>query len=408
MRYPLVVSALLACCVANLLCAQALFLRGDANDDGKSDLSDAICTLTALFQAEPGRPCSHPICLDSLDVNDDGHADISDPISLLNYLFLGADPPPEPFLLGCGKDPTDADGLGCNNSLSCATEPTFTLVTPPSTKLYTIWSEEFNTTGSMHRVLSILHLKPGTLRVRSVGDTKALRWIESLDFGPDLVPAEPLGDGIFHYNPALEYSHEYTQAFRTPLGDWTFVLRSNARGWTSMTTDCAFFDGQDAFNRHPAVWAEIDLAGGQQIIQYSCFLEGTWMLARNSPVRFTLDDATKIEVHIDETYFFRGTAGETSNQRIVKAVVEIQGQRLEITAYDRLIYAARHHNAAQEYRLLFAASVGGVHGVDIITCPDGEPGCGIVFGLSGSRAFYLNAALERAQAVKVIEAQAGG
>ena len=43
------------------------FLRGDANTDGEIDISDAIKTLSALFQGGPGL-----VCLDAADSNDDG------------------------------------------------------------------------------------------------------------------------------------------------------------------------------------------------------------------------------------------------------------------------------------------------------------------------------------------------
>ena len=59
-----------------------VFRRGEVNDDGNQDLTDAIVILTHLFLG--GREI---LCLDSADVNDDGRVDIADPIRLLNYLF---------------------------------------------------------------------------------------------------------------------------------------------------------------------------------------------------------------------------------------------------------------------------------------------------------------------------------
>ncbi len=86
------------------------FVRGDANDDGKVDISDAIFTLGCLFQ---GTRC--PECPDAADIQDDGALDISDPIALLNYLFLEGPRPSAPFP-DCGLDPT-LDALG---PCSCA------------------------------------------------------------------------------------------------------------------------------------------------------------------------------------------------------------------------------------------------------------------------------------------------
>ncbi|MBN1441522.1 MAG: hypothetical protein JXA90_02385, partial [Planctomycetes bacterium] len=84
------------------------FIRGDANDDGAADISDAIYTLTWLYLggAAPG-------CIASVDANGDGRTDLSDAIYLLGHLFLGG-PEPEPPFPGCGPGTlvTDAD-LGC-------------------------------------------------------------------------------------------------------------------------------------------------------------------------------------------------------------------------------------------------------------------------------------------------------
>jgi hypothetical protein len=90
------------------------FLRGDANEDGVLDISDAVAALAGLFPA-PGLPLVD--CLDAADANDDGTFDIADPIALLAGLFgSGGDPaPPYP---GCGTDPT-ADGIGCAGHDSC-------------------------------------------------------------------------------------------------------------------------------------------------------------------------------------------------------------------------------------------------------------------------------------------------
>lgn len=81
--------------------AGTTFIRGDANADGRVDLSDAISILNSLFL---GIPSLAP-CADASDVNDEGRVDISDGIYLLSYLFQGGDaiPPPYP---NPGVDPT--------------------------------------------------------------------------------------------------------------------------------------------------------------------------------------------------------------------------------------------------------------------------------------------------------------
>ena len=91
----------------SLVLAEASFIRGDVNFDGKVDLSDSIFLNNYLFKG--GSP---PLCNDAADANDDGKIDISDGVYLNNYLFLGTgSPPPMPYP-DLGVDPT-VDGLTC-------------------------------------------------------------------------------------------------------------------------------------------------------------------------------------------------------------------------------------------------------------------------------------------------------
>ena len=87
--------------------------RGDSNDDGRVDISDALDILGYLFL---GR--SRPLCLDAADVNDDARVDISDASSVLGYLFLGGAHPAAPGPLECGSDAT-VDALGPCESVAC-------------------------------------------------------------------------------------------------------------------------------------------------------------------------------------------------------------------------------------------------------------------------------------------------
>jgi hypothetical protein len=76
-----------------------LQLPGDATQDAKLDLTDAVKVLNHLFlgAAEP-LPCDGGT-LDGegnralLDVNGDGAVNLSDPVHALNYLFGGGGPP---------------------------------------------------------------------------------------------------------------------------------------------------------------------------------------------------------------------------------------------------------------------------------------------------------------------------
>jgi hypothetical protein len=82
------------------------FLRGDCNDDGHVDISDAVCILNWLFSggATPG-------CVAVTNTNGDPNTDLSDAVYVLAHLFLGGPPPVPPFP-ECGPRPV-GETLGC-------------------------------------------------------------------------------------------------------------------------------------------------------------------------------------------------------------------------------------------------------------------------------------------------------
>lgn len=83
------------------------FVRGDANGDGRVNLTDSVAILGHLFQ---GRPLE---CTDSGDFNDTGDVNLTDAVAVLDYLFRpGSMPPPPPFPEP-GIDPT-RDDLICH------------------------------------------------------------------------------------------------------------------------------------------------------------------------------------------------------------------------------------------------------------------------------------------------------
>lgn len=87
------------------------FVRGDANNDGTPDISDAMFLLSYLFGAG-----YTPDCLEACDINDDGAPDISDAIYMLAFLFSGGPAPPAPFP-ACAPDPNGelCPRAYCNN-----------------------------------------------------------------------------------------------------------------------------------------------------------------------------------------------------------------------------------------------------------------------------------------------------
>ncbi len=94
------------------------FRRGDVDDSGGSNITDAISTLNFLFGG-----ADEPACLEAADIDNDGSVNISDPIRLLNFLFGGAAEPPVDPGEECGVDPDPAGSagdLGCARSMQCA------------------------------------------------------------------------------------------------------------------------------------------------------------------------------------------------------------------------------------------------------------------------------------------------
>lgn len=85
------------------------FVRGDANQDSRIDIADAIRVLSYLFGGTGPLPC-----MDAGDANDDEAVNIADAITLLSRLFAGTGPLPPPNQ--CGPDP-QGDTLGCADSI---------------------------------------------------------------------------------------------------------------------------------------------------------------------------------------------------------------------------------------------------------------------------------------------------
>ena len=74
------------------------FLRCDPNDDGQSDIADAIFIVNSLF-----RGAAAATCLASVDCNGDGLNDVSDALYNIAYRFSGGPAPGAPYP-ACGQD----------------------------------------------------------------------------------------------------------------------------------------------------------------------------------------------------------------------------------------------------------------------------------------------------------------
>lgn len=76
------------------------FVRGDANDDGSTDIADVLCVIEHIFSGDD------IACEDAADANDDTNINVADVVGMLEFLFLlGPLPAPYPE---CGFDTTGA------------------------------------------------------------------------------------------------------------------------------------------------------------------------------------------------------------------------------------------------------------------------------------------------------------
>ena len=90
-----------------------LFRRGDADGNGRENVTDAVKILRYLFGREAG-----PFCDDAVDVDDNGTVNLTDAVFLLGYLLRPDSPVPPGPLSSCGTDKTP-DSLSCLGPTSC-------------------------------------------------------------------------------------------------------------------------------------------------------------------------------------------------------------------------------------------------------------------------------------------------
>lgn len=81
---------------------------GDANRDGKLEITDALAILSTLFAG------AATVCTDALDANNNGRVALTDAVYLLQFLFQGGPGPSS-----CELD-VAASYLGCAGGSSCA------------------------------------------------------------------------------------------------------------------------------------------------------------------------------------------------------------------------------------------------------------------------------------------------
>ena len=88
--------------------------RGDADDNGTVQLTDAVRILDFLFAG-----AAEPPCLETADADDSGAVQVTDAVRILTFLFAGGVEIPPPGPEACGTDPADSPHLGCDSYKSC-------------------------------------------------------------------------------------------------------------------------------------------------------------------------------------------------------------------------------------------------------------------------------------------------
>ncbi|MCK5128014.1 MAG: dockerin type I repeat-containing protein [candidate division Zixibacteria bacterium] len=85
--YPMVVRSYLQT-FEPILTPTCCINAGDANDDGQTNIGDAVYIIDWIFKGGPDMPC-----MSQGDANYDGSANAGDAIYLINYAFKGGPPP---------------------------------------------------------------------------------------------------------------------------------------------------------------------------------------------------------------------------------------------------------------------------------------------------------------------------
>jgi len=101
--------------------AADVFTRGDADESGRLDVSDAVAILLGLFSGDGARLR----CEAAADADDDDVIALADAIYILRALFQGGPAPPAPFP-DCGVEATGGP-LACQTYEGCGSRFTFAL-----------------------------------------------------------------------------------------------------------------------------------------------------------------------------------------------------------------------------------------------------------------------------------------
>lgn len=91
------------------------FSRGDANDDGKNDIADAVTIVYAVVPALGGAPIA---CKDAGDADDSGEVNLADAVRVIDYQFRAGAALPAPFG-ACGTTDDSSETTCPPDSTNC-------------------------------------------------------------------------------------------------------------------------------------------------------------------------------------------------------------------------------------------------------------------------------------------------
>lgn len=318
--------AFLAALAAARPASGGLVPRGDVNNDGRVDLSDAIA-LFEWLSANSGVA----LCLSAIDANLDGTIDYSDGIYLLHYMFLSGDEP-LPFHPGL------APGCYSNNANFEVRNLRETVLTP--TSAFISWE-------TAHPSNSIVRYGAGA---GGLGEE---------------VRVDEL---VHHHQVVLEglspgTTYAYAVFSETPWGDW---MRSEPQTFTTLTDPPLevresrprlFFTAEDL----PAIRARTKSGGSHEALWSSL---SAWAAARlETPV-----EEISQSVHLREharAFAFAGLVGDSAAFR--KKAIELAsyvartapGENERSTAESlAVVYDWLHGFLSADERKIIAAALG--------------------------------------------------
>jgi hypothetical protein len=116
------------------------FTRGDVDESGRLDVSDAVTILLGLFSGGGARLR----CEAAADADDDDAISLADAIYILRAMFQGGPAPPAPFP-DCGVDATGS--LACETYEGCGSRFTFAQRPYTADGVYFVVDRSLNTAG---------------------------------------------------------------------------------------------------------------------------------------------------------------------------------------------------------------------------------------------------------------------